>query len=147
MKKSMALLACAFLSLTSCGQVGPLYLPGGQIDHRRNGAKLDPTLPENQVKENTGEDSDNNVYSDNTSKLSPGSNNNQSNNKEISKDSIDKISNNNHKSNSSYSKKTDDDPTKPARDLNTPSSESVDIEDNFAYDGNILNYSIATSGY
>ncbi len=52
MKIYTPLLAVIPFILSSCGQVGPLYLPGGQVDHTRNGVELDPTLEENKKQYN-----------------------------------------------------------------------------------------------
>ena len=193
------LIAIPFI-LSSCGQVGPLYLPGGQDDHIRNGVELDPTLIENQKKYNAEDSEDketssgqqkkqyysnkiqrsyqnarlSNDGSDSSTNSSSDSNNRDtaSNTSNTNKKSIDKSSsngntnvstsseessvNNNSSTSSnstsntssnnksgSYTSKVDDDPSTPATDVNKPSSQSVDIGDNFAYDSNIMDSSQA----
>lgn len=146
-----ALISSLIIGLSACGQTGPLYLP----DQDANSGSTLATSGSTTGLMDSGSTSDNSNNNDTSSK--------DSQNKEMasstadnklpkpastpdsqkpqqdgnSNDTDDQNTNSTAALKSGSSTKVDNDPTPPAKDYNTPTSELVDTQDNFNFDKNI----------
>lgn len=152
-----ALISSLIIGLSACGQTGPLYLPdqdansgstlatsGSTVGLMDSGSTSDnsnnaTSSKDSQNKEMASSSTDNKMPKTTST---PGYQKPQQSSNVNNKD--DQNTNSTTaalKSNSST--KVDNDPTPPAKDYNTPTSELVDTQDNFNFDKNIQDSSDA----